>query len=66
VHAEYFSESLNINGVFLGDINVDEQKIFKGILKQIVNIEPIFVRFCGSLLLIPQYTIQVPPKSRTF
>jgi hypothetical protein len=66
VHAEYFSEGLNIHRVFLGDINVDEQKIFKGILKQIINVEPIFIRFSGSLLLIQQYTIQVPPKSRIF
>jgi cytoskeletal protein CcmA (bactofilin family) len=50
MHAEYFSVSLNINGVFLGDINVDEQVIFKEILKQTVNVEPIFIRFSGSLL----------------
>jgi hypothetical protein len=33
MHAEYLSESLNINKDFLGDINVDEQIIFKEILK---------------------------------
>jgi hypothetical protein len=50
MHAEYLSESLNVNEAFLGDINVEEQIIFKEILKQDVNVEPIFISFSGSLL----------------
>lgn len=49
MHAEHLSDSLNINEDFLGDINVDEQIIFKDILKQDVNVELIFIRFSGSL-----------------
>jgi len=50
MHAEYLLESLNINEDFLGDINVDKQIIFKEILEQDVNVQPIFIRFSGSLL----------------
>jgi hypothetical protein len=49
MHAEHLLDSLNINEDFLGDINVDEQIIFKDILKQDVNVELIFIRFSGSL-----------------
>jgi hypothetical protein len=55
MHVEHLSDSLNINKDFLGDINVDEQIIFKEILKKDVNVEPPFIRFSGSSTKIKNF-----------